>query len=499
MGEGKGKEIVRQWVIPFGVFAVVATIILLVFVDSTSWKERAEVETGMTSIVGGYAVKLQGQLESLKASGNGMSKAAGYYSEPDDAAAELLLSSLNGVEKSYMTMLCNKDGDAICQIAEEEEQQKLSLADFSYFADVKAVKDGYIYVADDGITGKSAAVCVTESTYNNRTAGYILQYYDLGNFRKIVKKVDFDLHTVFYLTDKEGNLLAEAGETEDALYCEEENLWDYMKAQRLRDSDLKEMQGNLYSKRTGLSYVTLNDTGYVFIHQYTGIEDWCVIAGVPENYVDRLISKEWRYMEIMIISMIALMVVFGIAVLIITITTKKRSEEKSEKIEVKADTDLLTELNNKLATERKIKEYMEENPDGQGMMFLLDIDNFKKINDTMGHAFGDEVLRTLGLTIKAEFRASDIIGRTGGDEFMIFLKDIKDESLRKREAARVEKFFQQFHAGEYVKYAATASIGVAVYPKDAQDFEGLYKAADNALYTAKRRGKNQLAFYGEQA
>ncbi len=75
---------------------------------------------------------------------------------------------------------------------------------------------------------------------------------------------------------------------------------------------------------------------------------------------------------------------------------------------------------------------------------------------------------------------------------------MKEEAIIKKEAKRLENFFRGFQAGSYVKYSATASIGAAVYPKDAQSFEDLYKAADQAMYVAKKKGKNQLAFYGEE-
>ena len=130
-------------------------------------------------------------------------------------------------------------------------------------------------------------------------------------------------------------------------------------------------------------------------------------------------------------------------------------------------------------------------------MFVLDIDNFKKINDTMGHAFGDEVLRALGLGLRAEFKVADIVGRTGGDEFIIFLKDLRDADAVKTASDRLIRFFKNFQVGEYVKYTATASIGGVNYPEDADTFEKLYKAADQALYLAKKRGKNQIAFYRE--
>ena len=138
---------------------------------------------------------------------------------------------------------------------------------------------------------------------------------------------------------------------------------------------------------------------------------------------------------------------------------------------------------------------MEKYPDKQGVLFVLDVDNFKKINDTMGHAFGDEVLRSLAVRLQSMFRATDIVGRTGGDEFMVFLKDIRDITMIEREGKKIEQFFHQFEVGEYVKYSVTASVGAAVFPGDGNTFEDLYKSADNALYVSKRHGKNQLTFY----
>lgn len=93
---------------------------------------------------------------------------------------------------------------------------------------------------------------------------------------------------------------------------------------------------------------------------------------------------------------------------------------------------------------------------------------------------------------------TDVVGRTGGDEFTIFLKNLKDDSTTIRESQKLINFFRSFQVGEYVKYSATASIGAAVFPEDGKDFESMYKAADQALYKAKKRGKNQLAFYDDR-
>jgi diguanylate cyclase (GGDEF)-like protein len=218
---------------------------------------------------------------------------------------------------------------------------------------------------------------------------------------------------------------------------------------------------------------------------------------INQKYVDNVVAIEMRNARKMIINLAIAIGVFLLFLVANAIINKIRYGEQSKDLADKADTDLLTELNNKIATERKIQEWITENPGVQCLMFLFDIDNFKKINDTMGHAFGDEVLRSLGHQLRNEFRVTDIIGRLGGDEFVLFLKGIKSDDQLHREGERITKFFHDFRAGDYVKYSATASIGGVVVPRDATSFQEAYKAADAALYEAKRRGKNQLVFYSK--
>lgn len=231
-----------------------------------------------------------------------------------------------------------------------------------------------------------------------------------------------------------------------------------------------------------------------------GIKDWQLSFGVRQSYITKLTGTYFSDVKSTVIKLAIVIAVFSVFIFSTIVFNQIRSKERGKVLEDKADTDLLTELNNKAATERKIQEYLENNPNGRAMMFILDIDNFKKINDTMGHAFGDTLLKTLGKEIKTEFRMTDIIGRTGGDEFMVFLKDVTDDLIIEREANRITRFFHDFKAGgDYVKYSASASIGAAIFPDDAKNFKDLYIAADQALYRAKKRGKNQLVFYNEAA
>ena len=223
-----------------------------------------------------------------------------------------------------------------------------------------------------------------------------------------------------------------------------------------------------------------------------------VIVTIQDNQIDKSILDENKDTRSMILKVLVSIGIFCAMIITIYIINRISFARESKELQNKAETDLLTELLNKMSTESKIKEYLAgEGKDKTSMMCVLDIDNFKKINDTMGHAFGDEVLSTLGKKIRAEFRVTDIVGRIGGDEFIIFLKDLKDDAVIEREASRVAGYFKNFTVGTYTRYSPTASIGAAIFPRDGYDYESMYKAADTALYKAKKRGKNQLAFYSD--
>ena len=152
-----------------------------------------------------------------------------------------------------------------------------------------------------------------------------------------------------------------------------------------------------------------------------------------------------------------------------------------------AQTDLLTRLYNKITTEKIIEEAIRE---GTGILLLLDIDNFKNINDNYGHAAGDYVLINISELLTDTFRKHDIIGRVGGDEFMIFMGDTTDISIVEDKATEI---LNKLKAG--VKFVekridVTTSIGITIIDEKTDSFLAAYNEADSALYKAKHNGKN---------
>lgn len=155
-----------------------------------------------------------------------------------------------------------------------------------------------------------------------------------------------------------------------------------------------------------------------------------------------------------------------------------------------AQTDLLTGVYNKITTEKSIGEAIRK---GTGILLLLDIDGFKEINDRYGHAAGDCVLKGISELLNNTFRKCDIVGRVGGDEFMVFIRDTTDSSIAEEKASEIlNKLKTAIDCGES-RLNVTASIGIAIVDESSDSFSAAYNEADRALYKAKYNGKNCYA------
>ena len=160
-----------------------------------------------------------------------------------------------------------------------------------------------------------------------------------------------------------------------------------------------------------------------------------------------------------------------------------------------AVTDALTGIYNRLGFDEQVEQYMRQNPQKHCVMAMLDIDDFKLVNDMYGHAAGDGVLKKLAESMKQYFSKDAILGRNGGDEFSIFMPDctaVEVKPFLKKFTEETRKFYCK---GE--ERAFTISLGFAEYPVFADDRSQLMRCADMALYKVKMRGKNGCMAYRE--
>ncbi|MEG0019532.1 MAG: GGDEF and EAL domain-containing protein, partial [Oscillospiraceae bacterium] len=184
--------------------------------------------------------------------------------------------------------------------------------------------------------------------------------------------------------------------------------------------------------------------------------------------------------------------------LIAYIYIKDIDKEKKRELELQrmAECDPLTGLYNKEVTCKLINEYLTDaHKSSTQVMLMIDVDNFKEINDHLSHAFGDAVLCELADKLRSIFRKNDILGRIGGDEFIAFIKGDASVRLATSKAEEVCKAFMIKYKGLREEYGISGSIGIVIAPKDGKNFEELYRNADAALYKVKNAGKNGYQLY----
>ena len=281
---------------------------------------------------------------------------------------------------------------------------------------------------------------------------------------------------------------------------EGKNLWDFQVNGRYTVRD---------------SWSNPNKTGYVFEElwknpgepMYTFIAyqeyykpwDWIVGAGGRKEiiYSNRLAGMKRKFLLIGLISLLAS------TILLLFIKIRSAQELKAEKTQKKqmleylAYHDDLTGLPNRRMFYQRLTYEIEKAKIHNQMLavMFLDLDRFKSINDSMGHTMGDRLLQVVANRIKSCINESEIVARSGGDEFNLLLQDVADDLDAIQMAEKIFKELGRPAELENYEVRITTSIGIAVFPRDGQDIETLMKNADVAMYRAKEYEKHSVQVY----
>lgn len=477
---------IMQWLIPTALLVGFMIVMFLLFTAKVEQKGQAIVEDDIAVTSEEYALKITNEMAKIESN---VRYAVDMYEQYGTIhnIRKNLVTTLCETSSAYMSVIANEVGSGI-----NNSGNLVDLGKLPYFYHAKN-GDHWFYTEDDGVTGKAALV-YTAATENK---SYIFAYYSVSDIFRLVKLESYSSVSFMVVLDDEYEILASQGENE--AYLSDGNIKDVINrnSTNANKQAIKTMSIDFKNKQCGAQTVTVEGDMRSLCYAPILLGDFYFMIGVENSYVVAEGSKYYSEATGMLFAMVIAIGAFFFLVIVINLITKIVDRKQKTELQQKADTDLLTGLTNKAATIRLIKEYMAQNPNGTGVLFVIDIDNFKKINDTMGHAFGDEVLKELGHQLRSMFRAMDVVGRFGGDEFMVFMSDVKDSAAIKRNGDRLRDFFRSFKAGEYVKYSVTASIGAAVFSENGKDFESLFKTADKAVYVVKKRGKNDVAFYDD--
>lgn len=176
--------------------------------------------------------------------------------------------------------------------------------------------------------------------------------------------------------------------------------------------------------------------------------------------------------------------------------------DKKKELELiyKSQHDLLTGFFNKTTAQERVDAFLSTSSAkiANHAFIMIDLDFFKSINDNFGHAFGDALLSQVADKIKALFRDDDILGRVGGDEFIVLMKYIQSKKQVDDKAQKICEQLCEVYTQNGLEYAISASIGIAYYYQHGKLFDSLYRHSDIALYHSKTHGRNQFAAYADE-
>lgn len=308
-------------------------------------------------------------------------------------------------------------------------------------------------------------------------AGVIYGTFTKDTLDSIIDSISFSESVSSFVVNSEGKILAHS--TNGAIDSTDEDLDQVIPNEKLPANDKPKT-------------VYYSDHGENHIAEMVpiGLHDWYFITVLPENTVTDLTDEITVYVGIVVVA-----VAFIFLIILIHISSLLR---RTDMISEKASSDSLTKILNKESFRARFCEEMDTAKGGLAM-FIVDLDDFKSVNDSLGHVMGDKVLVDTADTLSEVFGSRDNVGRIGGDEFSALLRFGGSMDKITVAAERVCKEMNRTYSARGASIDVSVSVGIAIYPAGGRDFEELYRNADKALYKVKGSGKNMYALYsGEE-
>lgn len=484
----KAWDACRDWGVPFILTLIFSISIYFMVTYHARNSARSVAEEEIQTAWEAYTEQLSVRLDQLFLSG----ATASLMAETVDGMAVEDMQKIAAVVKkaaeSTSVLFSDVNGNAV---SDEGKQVTLLLEDFGVSQHKESLERWYAFAPEASdeiteITGNTLCAIIPVCHEDEREAyAYLICMEDISESFRDVENENLD--TAYQaIVDKSGKGLVFSGAVSENA---QEDIWlDLAEGTGQNELGIKK---KLSTVRT-LSMYAKNGDVYYIIPSKTA-DDMYLVVKVMKSAVESKVRREARKLQMLMRSLEVLTAAFIVLFVVYSWFRHNISVKNTEKLEKSATTDPLTGLKNKATMEREIREYMQQNPEDEGVMFLLDIDDFKSVNDTKGHAFGDLVLKEFSFRLSNYFRAADFIGRIGGDEFMVFCPHFSDEAAIAYKIESLEKFAKTFSVGTVMIQKVSCSIGLAYYPKDGADFESLYKAADQAMYRSKKGGKARVS------
>ena len=407
---------------------------------------------------------------------------AEFYADPmhADDDGEVMAFAHATLENGGFTLVGVADGGGTAKTTGGGE---LAITNRRYFMSAMRGERSaeFIETARDG--GDWRIVLSVPASYAGRVRGVVIGSFTEHAITDLVELNSYEGQAYAYIVDDFGNCVVSA---DDAPLAAGENVFE-----TLSEDASAGIANDIALRRSGTFSANYNGRQLV---TYTplGMLNWYLFVGVEENAAMASYSALTRLGADLSTQLV--LIAGGVCLYIIFL---RRAERLSQlkKLRDEADTDALTGLLNRAAFQQRVEEYLLRENGAQAAFLLIDIDHFKAVNDTYGHAAGDEALIAFSSALKKTLRETDLVGRFGGDEFAVLMYGPITKNTARGRAERLIAAFRNIKTGQVS--SLPASIGVALTEKDLMRFDTVYHRADTALYRAKNSGRDTVCLYGE--
>lgn len=369
------------------------------------------------------------------------------------------------------TAIINTNGDVLY-----DNEVVKNVAHRRYFKEVMEGKQSLSDPLESSVDQQTRVILCVPIYKDNQVVGAVGGSYNVTKLGNMLFGDLFDGKGKSFIVDQDGNLI-----TKDKEYTKKhnikviDNLFDVCKQKKVKQ-DFKKQKSNLVLIKT-------NNKSLYLAYSPLKINDWMVGYVVDVHTAQESYTFIAQY-ETLLASFLGFIVLSLIAYL-----AYSNSKENKYLIQL-SQIDPLTSVYNKETTQAFIEQKLKNKE--SAVFLILDVDAFKAVNDNYGHAVGDKVLAQLGKLFKNHFRQTDIVGRIGGDEFIIL---IQNENIAESRIRSLLEKVNELKIEELQGFTLSISIGIAFAPSHGTTFIELYRHADHALYQTKRSGKNNYKIY----
>lgn len=416
---------------------------------------------------------------------NTLEVAASYIGmQPQRLTAEQMedvLQSLSSTDTFGRTMLILPDGTGYTS-----DGITTQVKDRAYFITAMSGERALSNPISSSVDGDNKVVLAVPVRRNGEVTAVLGGSYDVGALSNLLFADIYDGKGYSFIVTADGSVVSSGTTYAD---WSGRNFFDAYGKVKYSKGSLEQMREDFQERSGGSIIVDNQGVGSYLAYEPLDCNDWVLCYVVSEEDAKSSYVFITHY-ELLL----GLAFLVGVGALLLTM--QRLNARDRRRLMQKAEEDPLTGLLNKESTARSITDWLnEERCKGFQVLLMVDLDHFKEINDTYGHATGDLVLKKAAQVLRGVFRETDIVGRVGGDEFMVFLKNVGNPEVVQRLMSTLNSRIRAVTVDDLPEETLSCSIGAAFYPRHGKDFTLLYENADRALYEAKRAGRNGHAVF----